>query len=98
MSEEQKINRSNWSKHQKYHSSRASFLIRIHNSFRHSFSVISQLLAEKRYKQAASEYQNLNYYLHHHHSIEEHVMFPSLVDQMKKNGGKEKKNFSYETK
>eukprot|EP01080_Neovahlkampfia_damariscottae_P009082 gene9082-1177_t len=86
MSEKQTINRDNWSTHPKYHSSRASFLVRIHNSFRQAFVTIAQLLEEKKYVQAGREYYNLKYYLHNHHSIEEHIMFPSLAEQMKNNG------------
>jgi iron-sulfur cluster repair protein YtfE (RIC family) len=70
-----KITRENWVSHPHYHSSGASFLITIHDSFRQNLNKINILIKKNEIKKASYIYEHLEDTLHHHHHIEEVSLF-----------------------
>eukprot|EP01091_Cochliopodium_minus_P021212 TRINITY_DN9615_c0_g1_i1.p1 TRINITY_DN9615_c0_g1~~TRINITY_DN9615_c0_g1_i1.p1 ORF type:complete len:167 (+),score=54.44 TRINITY_DN9615_c0_g1_i1:134-634(+) len=76
------INRSNWDKHPKFHFSMASFLLRVHNSFRKEMKKISDLCKENDLEEAKYLFENLKEGLDFHHHIEEIKLFPYLGEKL----------------
>jgi iron-sulfur cluster repair protein YtfE (RIC family) len=85
-----KICRENWDNHPKYHSSGASFLTHIHQSFREDCLRIEKFITKKQIRQAGHLFDELENTLHHHHTIEERTIFPFLKKHMNQGTDSEK--------
>ena len=78
-----KTNRSNWEQNERFHLTMASFLINIHNQFKHQIKKIRKLCENYQLKEAKYNFISLKSSLDMHHHIEEVKLFPPLEERLK---------------